>query len=169
MKINSIKKQARAQVSNNNILYIKISLMRVISNLIFVGVGLPLLLQMLQYEATRGQSVSFATPNTFAFPLIVALYASINVITQGLIIAHMSANGAKTNITREFTTSGTRWSFTGAMVIVKQVLYSLVSIIPFIIYGILRSNGHDFTSIIWFGYIIGFVAFIWHQHDTILQ
>lgn len=159
MNIRSIKYEAKKKVKSKFTLYMKISSIQAAISLVGIYMGLPLLLQILQYESFRSQGITTNEPNTFLFAMIFAAYQIISVMLQSLLIAYMNRTDDTKNIMPNYTSFGTIWATTGIRVYLKRILGAIISIIPFTIYGIQLSHGVNNEYLIWIGYIIGMIGY----------
>lgn len=159
MKIREIKRNARTVLNKNQKLYFNLGLIQAVTTLASIYIGMPLLIEILQYESLRSQGVITEEPNTFIFAMIFATYQIITVIIQSLLLAYMTRKNEDYNIMNDFTTFGTMWTTTGIRVYLKKLIGASTSLIFFILYGVLSVKGYAADYLIWIGYLIGFVGY----------
>lgn len=159
MKIREIKINARTNLNKNRKLYFNLGSIQAVITLVSVYIGLPMLIQILQYESLRSQGVITKEPNTFIFAMIFATYQIITVIIQSLLLAYMTRKNEHNNIMTDFTSFGTMWATTGIRVYLKKLIGASTSLIFFILYGVLSSHGYAADYLIWIGYLIGFIGY----------
>lgn len=158
-KIREIKKNARTNLNKNRKIYFKLGSIQAVINLVSYFIGMPMFIQILEYESLRSQGVNTREPHTFLFTLIFVAYHIITVIIQSLLVAYMTRKNENHNIMTDFTSFGTMWTLTGIQVYLKKLIGASTSLIFFILYGVVSSHGYDADYLIWIGYLIGFIGY----------